>query len=136
MFDKILEFGTIFDWISPLIAAVKDITNGPSHTFMMREDCGWSGRKIANILKQNGVESWGHMIVNHNIMITVRRKQARWAQYLLEREAIPIQYGLLEEKGKTRRAHSARRSRQTKKRRGMAGLLQSGFASIIDDFRL
>ena len=113
MFDKILEFGTVFDWISPLIAAVQDITNGPSHTFMMHENCGWSGRAIANTLRRHGVKTWGHMIVNHSIMITVRRKQARWAQYLLEREGIPIQYGLIAEKGATV-SHPTRRAKHTK----------------------
>lgn len=113
MLDKILEFGTIFDWISPLIAAVQDVRNGPSHTFMMHENCGWSGRAIANTLRRHGVKTWGHMIVNHSIMITVRRKQARWAQYLLEREGIPIQYGLIPEKGATV-SRPRRRAKHTK----------------------
>jgi len=113
MLDKILELGTLFDWISPLVAAVQDVTNGPSHTFMMREDCGWSGREIANTLRRHGVKTWGHMIVNHSIMITVRRKQAQWAQYLLEREGIPIQYGLIAEKGSPV-SHPARRTKHTK----------------------
>jgi len=37
------------------------------------------------------------MTVNRMRMITVRQAQARWAQYLLEREVIPIQYGVLDE---------------------------------------
>ena len=95
MLDKILKFGTVFDWISPLIAGVQDLTNGPSHTFLITEDCGWSVREIANLLRRHGIKTWGHMIVNHQIMITVRKQQAQWAQYLLDREGVPVEYGLL-----------------------------------------
>jgi hypothetical protein len=97
MLDKILEFGTVFDWISPLIAEVQDIVNGPSHTFFIPENCNWSGGEIASLLRSHGVRTWGHMTVNRTRMITVRQAQARWAQYLLEREGIPIQYGVLDE---------------------------------------
>jgi hypothetical protein len=37
------------------------------------------------------------MIVDRMIMISVRLAQAQWAQYLLDRERIPIQYGVLDE---------------------------------------
>jgi hypothetical protein len=95
--DKLLEFGTTFDWISPLIAEVNDMTNGPSHTFLIPEDCGWSGRAVERLLRDHGIKTWGLMIVDHMILITVRQAQARWAQYLLDRERIPIAYGVLDE---------------------------------------
>lgn len=112
MIDRILEFGTIFDWISPLIAEAQDIVNGPSHTFFIPEDCNWSGGEIASLLRKHGVKTWGHMTVNRMRMITVRRPQARWAQYLLERERIPIQYGLLDE-STIRASRPAQKDKQT-----------------------
>jgi hypothetical protein len=96
--DKLLEFGTTFDWISPLMAEIQDIANGPSHTFLIPEDCGWSGRAIERVLKDKGIKTWGLMIVDNMILVTVRQAQARWAQYLLDRERIPIAYGLLDER--------------------------------------
>jgi hypothetical protein len=42
MFDKILKIGTTFDWISPTIAAARDIIEGPNTTLYIPEDCGWS----------------------------------------------------------------------------------------------
>ena len=48
MLSKFLEFGTVFDWISPLVAIMQDIANGPSHTFFIPENCGWSGREVAS----------------------------------------------------------------------------------------
>lgn len=101
MLNKILELGTVFDWISPLIAEVQDIANSPSHTFLIPEDCGWSGYEIEQLLRRHGIKTWGLMIVDHMIMITVRLAQARWAQYLLDRERIPVEYGLFD--GRTTR---------------------------------
>lgn len=98
MLNKLLEIGTVFDWISPLLAELQDITNGPSHTFLIPEDCGWSGREIEQLLRQHGVKTWGLMIIDQMIMITTRLTQARWAQYLLSRERIPIEYGLIDER--------------------------------------
>jgi hypothetical protein len=112
MIDKILEFGTIFDWISPLIAEVQDVVNGPSHTFFIPEDCNWSGGEVTSLLRKHGVKTWGHMTVNRMRMITVRLAQARWAQYLLERERIPIQYGALDE-STIRESHSAQKDNRT-----------------------
>jgi len=112
MIDKILEFGTIFDWISPVIAEVQDIVNGPSHTFFIPEECNWSGGEVTSLLRQHGVKTWGHMTVNRMRMITVRQPQARWAQYLLEREGIPIEYGVIDERI-DRAPHAARENERT-----------------------
>lgn len=98
MLDKLLDFGTVFDWISPLIAEVQDHLNGPVHTFLIPEGCGWSGCAIEDLLRRHGVKTWGLMIVDRMIMITVRLAQARWAQHLLERERIPIAHGALDER--------------------------------------
>jgi len=90
MLDKLLEIGSCFDWISPALAQVQDITNGPSHTFLIPQASGWSGREISRMLREHGVKHWGMMIVNHTLMLTVRQKQARWADYLLQRSGIPL----------------------------------------------
>lgn len=91
MLDRLLELGTVFDWISPCLAYIHDALNGPSHTFLIPEDCGWSGKQIEALLRANGVRVWGLMVVNRTIMATVRLAQARWAQYLLDREGIPVE---------------------------------------------
>ena len=90
MLDKLLEIGSWFDWISPVAAQIQDIANGPSHTFLIPEGSGWSGRDIDGMLRDHGVKTWGMMIVNHTLMLTVRDKQARWADYLLQRSAVPL----------------------------------------------
>lgn len=96
MLFRLLESLTVFDWISPTIAILQNIANHPSHTFLVPVTCGWSGLQIQQLLQRNGIRVWGRMTVNHTFMLTVRRKQAAWAQYLLQRAGIPIQHGLVE----------------------------------------
>jgi hypothetical protein len=71
---------------------VQDLTKGPRHILSIPLDCEWSAREIESLLRSYGVETWGLMIVGQSILITVRMAQARWAQYLLQREGIPIDY--------------------------------------------
>ena len=139
MLNKLLEFGSVFDWISPLTAEVQDRVNGPAHTFMIPDDCGWSGFEIEHLLKDYGVKSWRRMIVNHMIMITVRLAEAHWAQYLLLREQIPVEYGLLDEHATpaaswatrdTRRAPGAPMALQ---KRGIFVELARAIDSLVDE---
>ena len=87
-----LEFGKCFDWISPVLAAAQDVVNGPGHTFLIPAYSGWSGREICKLLHDHGVETWGVMIppYSNTLMITVRQKQGRWADYLLQRSGVPL----------------------------------------------
>lgn len=88
--DRAVEVLAATDVISPVLAAIQDVVNGPSHTFLIPYNCGWSGYEIASLLRSQGIETWGHMIVNRMIMITVRLPQARWAWGILAREGIPL----------------------------------------------
>jgi hypothetical protein len=76
-----------------LLAYPQDWANGRSHTFLVERSCPYSGQEIENLLTTHGIRVWGKMIVFGEIMLTVRRAQAKWAQYLLEREGVPIQHG-------------------------------------------
>ena len=89
MFGKLIEIGSTFDWLSPIGALIGDVVNGPSHTFLIPVDCGYSGREIAKLLSRRGVENWGHMVVKGTVMISVPKRQARWAQHLLDEAGIP-----------------------------------------------
>ncbi|HSJ58674.1 MAG TPA: hypothetical protein VLC95_15935 [Anaerolineae bacterium] len=91
MSDKLLAAGASVDWISPLLAMLGNLVNGPSYTFLIPYDCGWSGRDVISLLRRNGIKTWGHMVVSDTLMLTVRLAQAGWAQYLLDRAAIPVE---------------------------------------------
>jgi hypothetical protein len=106
--DRFLEIGSMFDGISPTLAFFQDIFNGPSHTFLIPHDCGRSGREIETLFTGNGIRVWGQMIVNRTIMLTVRKSQARWAQYLLDREGIPVETPYTGERASARRPRKKR----------------------------
>ena len=98
MLRKVLQFASYFDWVSPWVAILRDCANRPSHTFVIPVDCGWSAFEIQRVLRGHGIKTWGLMIVKGSIMVSMRLTQAYWAQYLLERGDIPIEYGVLEER--------------------------------------
>jgi hypothetical protein len=97
MFRNLLEFGSLFDWVTPLVAGFLDIVHGPAHTFQLSRASGWSAQDVQGLLQKHGIRTWGLMIPAYGdvIAITVRQAQARWAQYLLQRHGIPIRSGLL-----------------------------------------
>jgi len=88
MIDKLLDFGSIFDWISPAIAEVQDHVNGPHHTLLIYDDCGWSGNEVARLLNTHGIKTWGAMIVNRRIMLTVPLGDVTQARMLLTENGI------------------------------------------------
>lgn len=89
----ILDYGSALDWISPTLSIMQDITNGPSYTFLIPADCGLSHREITNMLRQRGVKTWGHMIVNGTFMVTVRQSQEEFARTLLKQAGLPVDAG-------------------------------------------
>jgi hypothetical protein len=91
--EKLLKVVACFDWISPTASVVQNIANGPSHTFLIPQDCGWSGGQIVNLLRDRGVQTWGHMVVNGHYMITVRQTQAAYASHLLQRAGLALGAG-------------------------------------------
>ena len=89
MLDDLLEAATYLDWISPMLAIGKNIANGPSHTFLIPTGCGWRGGDIAKTLRNQGIKTWGHMIVRGHFMITVKQAEAQRAQALLASAGLP-----------------------------------------------
>ena len=75
--------GTCFDWISPVLAILGNIARGPSTVFLVDMSCGYTGREVITYLRQYGVETWGHMIVNNYLTISVHESQADTARQLL-----------------------------------------------------
>lgn len=89
-FDRFLSIGSTPDWISPLLGLIQDFTNGPRHTFYVARACGLSVNQIKGLLRRQGVKVWGDMIIDDMIVFSVRQPQARWADYILRREGVPI----------------------------------------------
>ena len=92
MLDRLLEAGTVFDWISPAWAALQDAAHGGGHSFVLGMS-NLTGRQVQKELRRAGVESWGLMIVGGLLLITVPKPQAAQAQAELDRLGVPIESG-------------------------------------------
>jgi hypothetical protein len=86
----LLEALTFFDWISPTLAIAQNVARGPSHTFLIPVQCGWTGREISNALHHQGIKTWGHMIVNNHFMITVREEDMPRGYEFLQSAGLPV----------------------------------------------
>lgn len=135
MFDRLLEIGSTFDWISPLFAFLKDVASGPSHTFLIPNDCGWIGVEIERLLRRQGIKTWGLMMVGDTILITVPQSEAGRAQQVLEQSAIPIQTPVTQKaqsKGRTQSAPSGHhRKRTSRHRAGLLDLIDKGIDDLL-----
>jgi hypothetical protein len=139
MLDKFLEIASTPDWITPLAGMIQDRVNGPAHMFLIPDDCGWSGFEIRRLLKRHGVKTWGLMVVDNLILVSVRLAQAHYAQYILLREQIPIEYGLLDERARpataARRNHSptTRNARKSGHSKGVLAELSQAVDGLMDE---
>lgn len=92
LIDTVLKIGATFDWISPTLSVVQDVLNGPSHTFLItRAGCPLSGREINLMLSRRGIASWGYMVVDDTLMVSVCEADARQAEAALRNHKVPIQ---------------------------------------------
>jgi hypothetical protein len=123
MDDKLLAAFAAVDWISPLLAMLGNVINGPSYTFLIPYDCGWSGREIISLLKRHGIKSWGHMVVSNTLMLTVRQAQAEWAHYVLDRAAIPMENPMPDASAPVSR-HLSHMGNESEPERGLAGMIK------------
>ena len=94
MYDRFLKVGSSFNWITPAIAFLRDLLNGPHSDFGIPADSGLGKGDIRRLLTAHGVQVWGLMLnlSGDVLMFTVPKNQARWAYYVLGREGIPILY--------------------------------------------
>ncbi len=53
-------------------------------------DSDWSGVTIEKFLTRYGVRIWGRGFLGDQIFFRVKKRQARWAEYLLLRRGIPV----------------------------------------------
>ena len=73
---------SVFDWITPVSSLIRSVASGGSTTFVI-PGCGMTGGEIAGLLRQHGIETWGHMIVNDHYMISVHREDKALAEEIL-----------------------------------------------------
>jgi len=93
MLDTFLKIASIPDWITPTISIIQTIWNRPSVGYNVSADTQWSTYSIRALLTDVGIKVWGVGLIDNMIIFRVRKAQASYTQYLLEREGIPYQGG-------------------------------------------
>lgn len=88
LLDDFLSFGSSFDWLTPLWAFIQDAHFGSPSQINISNDCGMSASQIEKQLNKVGVRTWGVLVVGRTITLTVRKPQARYARYWLQRWGI------------------------------------------------
>ncbi len=51
---------------------------------------GWRGTDLTTFLRRYGIAAWGGRITDNHLIVTVKERQARWAEYLLLRRGVPV----------------------------------------------
>src|SRR5512132_2143394 len=59
-------------------------------TIWVERNAGWSGAEIERLLGRHGVRVWGRGFDGERIFFRVKKRQARWAEYLLQRRGVAV----------------------------------------------
>ena len=89
MFDKLLEVGSIFDWITPAFAFIADLAHWPPFTIEItgaRGGMKWGD--VAKLLHKSGVKTWGEMWVDERLIFTVPKRQRQLAARVLDKNGV------------------------------------------------
>ena len=87
MFGKLLKLGTNLDWISPVAAVIQNVAND-GYTFLITDAAGRTGMQVNLLLRRQGIKTWGRMIINGTLTISVPRNQAERAADILTRAGV------------------------------------------------
>lgn len=92
--DDLLNIGAAFDWITPSVAFINDVLNGPTSDFGIPISAGISPGDIKRLFDQRGIKVWGLMLnpKGNTLMLTVNRSQATAAYDLLKQNGVPLEY--------------------------------------------
>ena len=88
-----LEYiGSSFNWITPAVAILQDIMNGPTVHFGVAALSDWDKRSIKRLLKRHGINCWGLMYTLNmqDLMFGVHRSQAKRVYAVLKEAEVPL----------------------------------------------
>jgi hypothetical protein len=77
----------IFGVVSEFFASLAAIN---CWTIWVQRHAGWDGAEIEALLMRHGVRIWGRGFIGERIYFRVKKRQARWAEYLLLRRGISV----------------------------------------------
>lgn len=59
-------------------------------TLRVRRGCGWNGQMVEGLLGCYGVKVWDRGASGEELYFCVKRRQAKWAEYVLLRAGVPV----------------------------------------------
>lgn len=106
MFDKLLEFGTYFDWTALPRTVLGSIRRHKSISpktllglndwpFFVPMNAGWSGRQVTKLLDDAGIDWWGWGVCNGEMFFRVAKSDAPAAQQILLSHGVPLSQRLI-----------------------------------------
>lgn len=66
------------------------LTFANAPTVLVSRDSSWSGLEIERLLRRHGVKVWNRGAMADSLYFCIKRRQARWAEYLLLRAGVPV----------------------------------------------
>lgn len=112
---RILDVLSVFDWIDRLEGLISTIANADWRSAHQRDGAkgvmsesfstltyhnapmirvsrfsSWSGLAIERLLHRHGVKIWDRGVTSQELFFRVKRRQVKWAEYLLLRAGVPI----------------------------------------------
>jgi hypothetical protein len=91
MLREIVKILSYMDWLRPLLTVAQNQANGPSHTFLIPDDCGWSPKQVESHLRKKGIKTWGLDVYRDQIMLSTTSEQATLVQHLLKQQGIAVE---------------------------------------------
>ena len=66
------------------------IVSSNSPTIKFRRNAGWSGSAVERLLACYGVKLWDRGLAGDNLYFCVKRRQVKWAEYILLCAGVPV----------------------------------------------
>jgi hypothetical protein len=77
-------------WLGVMGEFAACLTSHNAPTFYIARSSSWRGIDIERLLKRHGVKIWDRGLAGDHLYFCVKRRQARWAEYLLLRAGVPL----------------------------------------------
>jgi hypothetical protein len=79
-----------------IIEVVDTVTYQNAPMIRVSKFSSWSGLEIERLLRRHGVKLWDRGVTSQEIFFRVKRRQVKWAEYLLLRAGVPVVSVLVE----------------------------------------
>jgi len=82
----------------PVVGVARELalsaTGLSSWTFRIRRDEGWTGGDVERLLNPYAIPIWCRRVTGQHFILSVPRRQANWAEYLILRRGMPLEGAL------------------------------------------